>query len=707
MPTVISPYDKNENPQAWTAWECLTRTGVSIFLTGRAGTGKTTFLKNLRDSRLKRMAIVAPTGVAAINAGGMTIHSFFQLAPAFYEPDKPIKIEKGMRREKLKMIRGVELLVIDEVSMVRPDLLDAVDARLRQVRRTDRPFGGVQLLLIGDLMQLPPVVKNDETDVIFRFYPSPFFFASRALAKIQYFAIELKRVYRQNDAKFIDLLNKVRNNCLTEADLELLNSRYNPSFNPPDSKRYIRLTTHNDTAASVNAARLNALKATPRAYEATVEGKFPENGCPAEKSLVLKQGAQVMFLKNDPQGRYYNGKIGHVQSLAEGEVTVSCDDADEPIVVKPYKWQNFSYSIDPKTAEVVQKEEGSFTQIPLILAWAITIHKSQGLTFDHAIIDAANSFSSGQVYVALSRCRTFEGLVLSSRLSNSSIRVDRDALSYMAGQEERSLSQEQIDSFAADYAMTVLADVLDFRPITVPAHQVLRTLQENYSTTYPRIINDIENSLLAVDQQIAHHAETFLNICRAKRAQGLDIIADQQLVARISAGAKYFEGEISRLFDHIVEVSDLTLGNVEINRRYADARSALVQELSLKRAILRWLAANSFSPLQLAQVKAEAVAQEQQAERKNTPSADSAELAEVRNKGLYLDLKKWRKEKADDENVPAFAILQNKTLMAIADSAPTTAKELAAVKVMGKTKIKKYGDEILNVVANHFSKSKR
>ena len=708
MSTMLSPYNKQDNPEAWTAWECLTRTDVSIFLTGRAGTGKTTFLKNLQKANLKRMAIVAPTGVAAINAGGMTIHSFFQLPPSFFEPGKPIlEDNRGLRREKRAMIRGIDLLVIDEISMVRPDLLDAIDARLREVRRNSRPFGGVQLLLIGDLMQLPPVVKNDESDVLLRFYDTPFFFSCHALARVNYFAIELKKIYRQTDTKFIDLLNKVRNNCLSQSDLDLLNSRYDPSFNPPDSKRYIRLTTHNDSAARINAERLRLLKSEPHTYEADISGRFPENACPAERSLILKVGAQVMFLKNDSQGRFYNGKIGHVVSLGENDVTVNCDDSFGDISVTRNTWQNISYSIDPKTAEVVPKEEGSFSQIPLVLAWSITIHKSQGLTFDRAIIDAANAFSAGQVYVALSRCRSFEGLVLSSQISNSCIRVDRVVQSYMSEQEGREISQDQLDAFAADYAMTLLADLFDFRSLTVPAHQILRILQESYATTYPRIIADIEDSLHTVDDKIVRHAQAFLQICRAQRLSGVDITTDDALMSRTSNGAKYFDGQVKELLDHIAQVSDLTLSNAVINRRFADTRTSLTQELALKHAMLTWLADNRFSPLKLAEVKALAIAHENAPATKQTakPQESTADEAEVQNKKLYAALKKWRFKMAEKYETKPYMIAANQVLMRIADEVPMSSSELAKVKGMGKTKVKKFGADILEIVKDFIEKS--
>ncbi len=446
-----SPYLEEENREAWTAWQCLTRTGVSIFLTGRAGTGKTTFLKKLRASGLRRMAIVAPTGVAAINAGGMTIHSLFQIPPQTLVPGRPLKMENGMRREKLRTIRGIDLLVIDEVSMVRPDLLDAVDQRLRQIRRNSLPFGGVQLLLIGDLLQLPPVVKPNDIDVLRQYYQTPFFFSARSLAQIQYFAIELKKVYRQSDREFIELLNRVRTDTLDAAGLERLNGRYRRGFNPDESERYIRLTSLNREADRVNTLRLEGLKSRAVSYEAVVTGKFPESAYPVDRVLTLKVGAQVMYLRNDSNGRYYNGKIGRVVALEEGAVIVTSDDGYGEIKLEPALWENISYEVNRSTGEIEQKVEGTFRQIPLALAWAITIHKSQGLTFDHVIVDLGRgAFACGQCYVALSRCRTLQGMVLRTPVTPRDIIASAAVRVFSNGANDERLIQGQLDAARAD-----------------------------------------------------------------------------------------------------------------------------------------------------------------------------------------------------------------------------------------------------------------
>lgn len=419
-----------ENPELELARRFVERTATSVFLTGKAGTGKTTFLRELRARSPKRMIVLAPTGVAAINAGGVTIHSFFQLAFAPYVPESergiaPDRPREAVRfsRQKIAIIKSIDLLVIDEISMVRADVLDAVSDVLRRFRDRRKPFGGVQLLLIGDVRQLAPVVRDEEWALLRTFYDSPFFFDSKALKQTDYVGIELQRVYRQSDGRFVELLNRVRDGRVDRNVLDELNRRYVPGFRPGDDEGYITLTSHNHTADAINERRLAELDAPSHTFEAEIEGAFPEYLYPTHPSLMLKKGAQVMFVKNDPspEKRYYNGRIGTVTALDENRVEVLPRGESVPIAVEPAEWTNAKYVIDPDSKEISERIEGRFVQYPLRTAWAITIHKSQGLTFDRAVIDAAASFSHGQVYVALSRCRSLDGLVLSSPLDERCI----------------------------------------------------------------------------------------------------------------------------------------------------------------------------------------------------------------------------------------------------------------------------------------------
>lgn len=428
----------------------VNETSHSLFLTGKAGTGKTTFLRHIVETTHKRHVVLAPTGVAAINAGGVTIHSFFQLPFCPYLPDVPELVTEyqamghrnQLRKNKIDIIRTLELLIIDEISMVRADLLDAIDATLRRVRRSSQPFGGLQLLFIGDLHQLSPVVTDSERPYIERVYSSPYFFCSKALQSMHYDIVELTQVFRQQDAAFVNLLNQVRSGHPDAATLAALNARVVPaadesrtadnrkwsvfrkklsSINSQFKKEPILLTTHNHQADAVNQSRLDALRGRAYTFDATVEGNFPSTSTPADPHLVLKEGARVMFVKNDSSGgrRYYNGKMAVVSDIDKTddgyEVTV-VDDEGETLVVSKEQWENIRYEMDADK-NIRQQVDGTYTQLPLRLAWAVTIHKAQGLTFDRVAVDAAAAFTYGQVYVALSRCRSLEGLTLRSPIT--------------------------------------------------------------------------------------------------------------------------------------------------------------------------------------------------------------------------------------------------------------------------------------------------
>ena len=442
------------NNELLTAWDFVEYTGRSIFLTGRAGTGKTTFLKMVVERSSKRSIVVAPTGVAAINAGGMTIHSFFQLPFAPFVPGAKVESKFDFSKEKRKIIASLDLLIIDEISMVRSDLLDAIDSVLRRFRNRYKPFGGVQLLMIGDLQQLTPVVTPEDERMLIPYYDTPYFFGSKALAQIEYVTIQLEKVYRQQDDTFLTLLNHIREGQASVAELQLLNSRYQPAFLPKPEEGYIRLTTHNQMATNYNESELQKLPGCAFHYRASIEGTFPDYSYPTAETLTLKEGAQVMFVKNDPSGehRYYNGRIGHVTLAEDNRLEVFCPGDADAIEVEPLVWENARYTLNPETREIETEVLGKFTQLPLRLAWAITIHKSQGLTFERAIIDASLSFAPGQVYVALSRCKTLEGMVLASQIPPQAIISDERVENYISHQEEAAQrSIEQLPTLKDEY----------------------------------------------------------------------------------------------------------------------------------------------------------------------------------------------------------------------------------------------------------------
>ena len=407
------------NPELQLASDFIAFSSKNIFLTGRAGTGKTTFLHQLKAHSPKRMIVVAPTGVAAINAGGVTMHSFFQLPFTPFLPTHPPEgFNKMFRKEKINIIKSLDLVVIDEISMVRADVLDAVDAVLKRFRRNQKPFGGVQLLMIGDLQQLPPVVKDEEWNILKTVYRTPYFFSSQALNKTDYVTIELKQIFRQRDEEFIEILNNVRDNQLTSESLKMLNSRYVPNFQETSEERIIQLTTHRYQAQDINQKKLDAITEEEYTFEADVYDDFPEWSYPVEKSLKLKLGAQVMFTKNSPDKPplFHNGKIGEIVDISEHKIVVKCPGDEAEISVQRAEWKTIRYEIDEETKAIHERVMGTFVQYPLRLAWAMTIHKSQGLTFDKVAIDARAAFAHGQVYVALSRCKTLEGLVLTSKI---------------------------------------------------------------------------------------------------------------------------------------------------------------------------------------------------------------------------------------------------------------------------------------------------
>lgn len=450
----------------------VNQTNRSIFLTGKAGTGKTTLLKEIIRTTHKNVVVVAPTGIAALNAGGVTIHSMFQLPfsgflPTFsqeylseyvrFENKNTLGRHFTMRGEKKAVIQNMELLVIDEVSMLRADLLDAIDYSLRSIRQRNIPFGGVQVLYIGDLLQLPPVVRNEEWAVLQQFYRGKFFFHSHVVQEDPPLYIELDKIYRQSDARFIDVLNNLRNNVITPDDLNVLNQFVKPGFDLKDHPGYITLTTHNAKADTMNAQALEDLDGKAFTYYPEIVGEFPEKIYPVDQTLKLKVDAQVMFIKNDlsPEKRYFNGKIGTVKSLTENEVTVHFPDDNKTITVEKYEWENVRYTVDENTKEVKEEVLGTFVHYPLRLAWAITVHKSQGLTFDKAVLDVTDVFMPGQAYVALSRLRSLEGLILLSPMRMNGISNDEDVMQYAegrAGEDElaESLRRETL-SFALNF----------------------------------------------------------------------------------------------------------------------------------------------------------------------------------------------------------------------------------------------------------------
>ena len=585
-----------ENNELKAAWDFVEKTGRSVFLTGKAGTGKTTFLRDVVRSSSKRVVVVAPTGIAAINAGGVTIHSFFQLPLHPFIPGVKMESKFAFSKEKRSIIRTIDILVIDEISMVRSDLLDAVDSVLRRFRDRTKPFGGVQLLMIGDLQQLTPVVTDEEASLLSQYYSTPYFFGSHALEKIDYVTIELKKVYRQQDEAFISILNAVRSGRPSADVMRQLNARYIPDFTPDPEEGYIRLATHNNTANSYNDQQLELLEGPLHSFQAEISGTFPEYSYPTELQLDLKEGAQVMFVKNDPSSekRYYNGKIGHVVEFLEDMILVKCPDEDDVIAVEPLEWENSRYVINEQTQEMETEVQGVFRQYPLRLAWAITIHKSQGLTFDKAIIDAAASFASGQVYVALSRCRTLEGMVLATPLRQSAVMTDLRVEDYIEIQEKAAAeSLSRLETIKEEYFSQLLGDMFDFRNLAYQQKRMMGVCRDFPSGSVVGLAQKHNDILGSLNEKVVPVGLKWIRIISGKPYGEL---CSDEFSERVKKGCVYFLTELETAYgDFLDKMKTLKVENKELLKRYNNIWNDLHLEVETQKLLLRTMSETRFS----------------------------------------------------------------------------------------------------------------
>ena len=695
-----------------TAERYVKATGRSVFLTGKAGTGKTTFLKYITRTTSKRFVVLAPTGVAAINAGGSTIHSFFQLPLCPYLPDvKELVTEyqmpeqyRSLRKERVKIIRTLDLLIIDEISMVRADLLDAVDMTLRRYRRNDKPFGGVQLLMIGDAQQLSPVVKESERAYMSQVYPSPYFFHSKALGRLSYVTIELQKVHRQKDRDFLEVLNAVRENRMTHQLLERLNSRVGKSVGTEDdTSEPIRLTTHNAQADQVNLSKLEELPDEPLCFNARIDGEFPENSYPADEVLTLKKGAQVMFVRNDPEGFYYNGKIGRVEDISEGMVMVSDEDG-MLISVTPVEWSNIQYTINEQSGEIEQNIVGVFSQLPLRIAWAVTIHKSQGLTFDKVIIDAGAAFAFGQVYVALSRCRSLEGISLETPISPMAIYSDSHVSAFNSEIPSPESVCSKLNSEERHYVFEQLRDLFSFDGIMRSCNWLLKVWREKLDELYPA-----EYQRLVEAHKTLGDASKVADIFRLQlgRIENSSADNDAFLNERLVKAAAYFQPLISGVRDAALAASDLEIDNKETKKKAKEASDEFLTGLEILLRTLETIASSGFSVEEACRIRTECLLEERSAVKKRR--LRKVEYADdepgLVNEALRERLQQWRSDRFKADNVPAYTIMHQSTLLEIAARIPKTKAELLRIKGFGDGRFKKYGAEILEI-CTEFDKEK-
>ncbi|WP_305983251.1 helix-turn-helix domain-containing protein [Roseivirga thermotolerans] len=544
----------------------INTTDRHVFLTGKAGTGKTTFLKHIVQHTHKKTIVAAPTGIAAINAQGVTLHSLLQLPFGAFIPERVVPPDVNTQfttlynlfsnlrfnSSKRQLIREMELLIIDEVSMLRADLLDCIDHMLRYLRkRKDVPFGGAQILFIGDLLQLPPVVKDDEWNILKSYYNSSYFFEAKALSAASLIHVELEKIYRQSDDQFIAILNRFRENKQTREDIEFLNQYYKPEMNEVEADGYINLTTHNRKADNINSERLRALDAKSYSFHAEIVNDFPENSYPIPEELVLKEGAQVMFIKNDPsgEGQFFNGKIGHVSHLSSGTIKVKFSNGEE-VDVPQYTWENKRYSLNKDTNEIDEKVLGSFTHFPLKLAWAVTVHKSQGLTFEKAILDLSGAFTQGQVYVALSRLTSLDGLVLSSRIPTDGFDISSSMREFSATKPSLDELSSRLSQDRNKYLFQLISQHFDFQ-------EVVRSFRSHISSFDKQENRSLKQQFLEWTNQLTDPIFPLEKVGKSFQSQAYSIIHQeqdiQQLSERVKKAKDYFTPILMTAYDAIKE----------------------------------------------------------------------------------------------------------------------------------------------------------
>jgi hypothetical protein len=681
----------------------IENTNRPIFLTGKAGTGKTTFLRYIRANIAKNLAVVAPTAVAAINAGGVTIHSFFQMpfgpqVPAASAQELNDLAPRQISQEKDKVLKYLDLLIIDEISMVRADTLDYIDSVLRQAKGSNRPFGGVQLLMIGDLFQLPPVYEKD-WPVLKNFYTGPYFFDSLAFKKFPVLTFELTQVYRQKDPVFVEILNHIRNGYANNELLTGLNARFDANLSANWLKDYVTLSTHNKLVNEINQQRLGELDGEAFSFKAVITGDFPKEGYPAEEELVLKVGAQVMFIKNDSSGKkqYYNGRTGRITTIGQGSIRLSFLDDGTEFEVVPEVWQNVKYALSEADQKVNETNNGSFSQYPLRLAWAITIHKSQGLTFEKAIIDVDAAFAFGQAYVALSRCRTLEGMILKSPVRPENIRTDPEIIRFMQAAVAQNPDEQLLQTTIHSIEQEELSDIFDFSMLAGGWKQLKTILLATEPQDSP-LSSRIKQTELLLLQEIKAIGDRFIRKELSALPSDQPIWNNTAFTGRLKNAAAYF---VSKLNVFAIAINGFyTAKNAnDLPAEFYDSLNYLLVNLKAKSAAFIRMPMASATIDVLSSVKEAGISYKPI--YKNWNAKELPKEKEIVNPELYKQLLNWRKETSAQRKILEHTLVSENMLRDITAKLPRTLNQLSQVKSFGDAKATDFGDQILKLIRTY------
>ncbi len=676
------------------------KTNTSIFVTGKAGTGKTTFLHEFKTTTTKNFAVVAPTAVAAINAGGSTIHSFFQIPIGPQAPIQGEILSLRINREKLMLLTKLDLLIIDEISMVRVDTIDYIDKMLKQIRCSSMPFGGVQVMMIGDLFQLPPVWERD-WNILGKYYKGPYFFNSKVFEKSQIVTFELTKVFRQSDTTFISILNDIRMGSIGENQIKILNGRCRPAPEIIQLQDYITLTTHVDSVNTINNGRLSALESESFYFKAEVLGDFSEDAYPVDAELILKVGAQVMFIKNDTSGnkKYYNGRTARVSSLSKDQISVEFIDDGTEFDVPRETWQNIKFSLSDSGEKIEEANTGTFIQYPLRLAWAITIHKSQGLTFEKAIIDVASSFAPGQTYVALSRCKTLEGIVLKSPIEYDNVKVDDNIFNFIQKATHDVPNWNTLEEASLRSELIIIIDVFDFSMLSVAwlnYVSYLTPLMQEKNIFKQDLIDDISQ---LVNKDLVDVGDRFIRRDIIPLRLGRKEI-DKFFKERVKSGVIYFQPKLEA-FQNLTDQLYQQICEINFDSNFYNLLNQLNLSLKVKLSMLH---GSTFlnSPKEAYLYACQEGSTYKPIYKIWQPKPLKEQ--EVINAGLYHDLLQWRRGVAESNGLPEYSLISEKILREIAKKLPQTFNELAQIKNLNVQRAKEYGDSIIKLVSSFIGK---